>query len=430
MTSPNHGKSNSGSPPSGGQARRRSRNRTPTPTRAEQGTPTNTRQGTPAHTRQGTPAHTRQGTPTNTGQGTPAHTRQGTPAHTRQGTPTHTTQGTPAHTRQTTPTRGELRVEQSGLQARSERGDVVQLQRARIVSAMVDVVLERGIAGASVAHVVTRSGVSRRTFYELFADREDCFLAALELAIERGTVRVRPAFNESATWLLRVRAGLRALLEFLDDEPALGRLAVVDVLGAGSAALARRAQVLQMLIDAVDRGRREQRAPARLTRLTAEGVVGAVLAVLHTRILEGQRKPMVCLLGPLMGMLALPYLGRATAEREAAAPAPRRRPAAPPPTDPLRDLQMRLTYRTVRVLAAIAAAPGASNREIADAAGVTDQGQISKLLTRLEHLELARNSGQGHAKGEPNNWHLTPMGHQLQQTIHDQTTSTAVDSRH
>ena len=107
----------------------------------------------------------------------------------------------------------------------------------------------------TVAHVVSRSGVSRRTFYELFDDREDCFLAAFEEAVEHGAARVLPAYGQAEGWVERMRAGLRALLEFLDDEPGLGRLAVVDALGAGPVALERRTRVVGVLIDAVDRGR-------------------------------------------------------------------------------------------------------------------------------------------------------------------------------
>ena len=81
---------------------------------------------------------------------------------------------------------------------------------------------------------------------------------------------------------------------------------------------------------------------------------------------------------------------------------------------------MRLTYRTVRVLIAIAARPGASNREVADASGVVDQGQISKLLTRLEHLGLIYNDGSGASRGEPNIWHLTPRGEEIEHIIRDQ----------
>jgi DNA-binding MarR family transcriptional regulator len=78
---------------------------------------------------------------------------------------------------------------------------------------------------------------------------------------------------------------------------------------------------------------------------------------------------------------------------------------------------MRLTYRTVRVLLAIAEHPGASNRRIADVSGVADQGQISKLLGRLQSLGLIRNDRAGPFRGQPNIWSLTPRGEEIERTI-------------
>jgi DNA-binding IclR family transcriptional regulator len=74
---------------------------------------------------------------------------------------------------------------------------------------------------------------------------------------------------------------------------------------------------------------------------------------------------------------------------------------------------MRVTGRTLMVVEAIGKLPGASNREVATAAGITDQGQISKLLARLERLGLIENTGHGHLSGEPNAWHLTPLGERV-----------------
>ena len=84
---------------------------------------------------------------------------------------------------------------------------------------------------------------------------------------------------------------------------------------------------------------------------------------------------------------------------------------------------MRITYRTVRVLIVIGSGPGASNREIATEAGIADQGQVSKLLTRLESLGLVRNDGSGHAKGAPNAWVLTARGLDVERAIRVQTAS-------
>jgi DNA-binding MarR family transcriptional regulator len=69
------------------------------------------------------------------------------------------------------------------------------------------------------------------------------------------------------------------------------------------------------------------------------------------------------------------------------------------------------------VLSAIADRPGASNRQVGDESGAEDQGQISKLLGRLERLGLIENAGGGWAQGEPNAWHLTAKGRQVTQTI-------------
>ena len=78
---------------------------------------------------------------------------------------------------------------------------------------------------------------------------------------------------------------------------------------------------------------------------------------------------------------------------------------------------MRLTYRTARVLEVTAQHPGASNRAISEVADIHDQGQISKLLGRLQRLGLLQNGGEGHAKGEANAWSLTPLGERVTEQL-------------
>jgi AcrR family transcriptional regulator len=294
------------------------------------------------------------------------------------------------------------------------------------LAAVCEVVAEHGATGATVAHIVARAGVSRRTFYELFADREDCFLAAFDQAVERAAVRVRPAWAAGGQrWRARVRGALVALLGFFDEEPELGVLCIVHALGAGPTALTRRAQVVRTLVAAVEEGRLEARGD-EMAPLTAEGVVGAVLAVLHVRLHERSRtehgsQRLTSLTSPLMAMIVLPYLGSAAAARELARPAPKQVLARSAASDPLKGLDMRLTYRTLRVLLAIDAQPGASNRQVAKAAGIVDQGQTSKLLQRLEHLGLVDNAGSGNAgRGGPNAWRLSARGEELRRVIYAQ----------
>jgi AcrR family transcriptional regulator len=295
---------------------------------------------------------------------------------------------------------------------------VIEIQRSRLLAALFEVSAERGAGNVAVAHIVERAGVSRRTFYELFADREECFLAGFDDAIARASRFALADYDPQARWAERCRTALTGLLAFLDVERGAGQLLVVGSLGAGPRALERRQSVLAQIITVVDQGRGETKAGHELPPLTAEGVVGGALSVLHTRLLDDDRESRQGLTGPLMSMLVLPYLGPAAARRELARPVPRRRVAGPAAADdPLRDVGMRLTYRTVRVLTAVAANPGASNREIGLGAGMEDQGQISKLLARLQRLELIRNTRSETARGAPNAWGLTERGWRVQRAI-------------
>jgi AcrR family transcriptional regulator len=312
------------------------------------------------------------------------------------------------------------------------REAVGEVQRTRIVAGAIEAVAEGGFGSLTVAEVITRARISRRTFYELFEDRDDCFLAAVEEALARAQAPVIAAYEGAGrAWRERVAAGLGALLGFFDEQPAFARLLVVDALAGGPVVLERRARVLKVLVRAVDGGRGESRGGLDPGPLVAEGVVGAVLAVLHARLLEGsaspRRPPLSALAGPLMGMIVLPYLGVAAAARERARPVPKATRVGPVgrrlESNPLHGLNMRLTYRTLRVLRAVAElgvrGPSPSNRGVAEAAGIADQGQTSKLLARLQGLGLIENTGGGHASGEPNAWTLTARGREVVDAIHD-----------
>jgi AcrR family transcriptional regulator/DNA-binding MarR family transcriptional regulator len=311
---------------------------------------------------------------------------------------------------------------------------VSQAQRSRVLRSAVAVLHEHGYGQMSVARVTSHAGVSRRTFYDLFEDREDCFLAVFEDAISRAQALVVEAYARERGWREQTRAALRALLEFLDEEPGMSSLLVVDALKAGRRVQERRGEILAGCSAALHAGGSGAKPGRALPDLTGEGVTGAVLGVIHTRSLTNSPGPMVELLGPLMGVIVLPYLGPAAAQREISRPTPVLPltpervipgPSSAPALDVLAGFPMRVTYRTLRVLEVISESPGASNRKIADQAGVADQGQISKLLARLEGLGLITNKGEGQPSGEPNAWHLTPAGQQVATAIQAQPTDRA-----
>jgi AcrR family transcriptional regulator len=298
-------------------------------------------------------------------------------------------------------------------------GHVVEMQRRRLLQAMGEVLAEVGFEDATVGRVTKRAGVSRRTFYEVFEDRKECFLAAFELAVERIAAEIGPAYARERKWSARMRASLTVLLEHFDAHPGVARMCVVETLKAGPAVLERRRRALAVLSAAVDAGRAEAGHGYEPLPLTAEGVVGGVLAVVHTRLLEDEHGPLVELANPLTGMIVYPYAGPAAARRELDRPAPKAPvvPVADGGQDPFNGLSIRFTYRTARVLATIAEDGGASNRVVADNAGIADEGQTSRLLRRLQTAGLIENLGEGHTRGEPNAWWLTERGEAIHATL-------------
>jgi AcrR family transcriptional regulator len=293
-----------------------------------------------------------------------------------------------------------------------------------------------GYPRVTVAHITARARVSRRTFYELFDNREDCLLAALESVADTVRGELSHADLEGLPWRERVRTGLWTILSFFEREPVLARVCVVQALRGGPRVLESRERVLTELARVIDEGRSESSSRnVQCPPLTAEGLVGAGFSIVYGRLLRDEREPLTDLLPELMGMIVLPYRGPASARREQARPAPAVTQGMPRTVsataeesegssggaDPLAGVPMRLTYRTALVLEAIAQRPGASNRVVAGLANISDQGQISKLLSRLERLGLIENTSEGHAKGEPNAWALTGTGQRVAQGIRTHT---------
>ncbi len=245
----------------------------------------------------------------------------------------------------------------------------------------------------------------------------------MEDCLSTASVIARRAYQESEGWREGVRAGLGALLAYFEQEPEAGRALVVQAQCAGPEALARRRQALTALAAVLDRGRSAGRGRAAgaaepaPSPLTGEGMVGAVLAVLHDRLATQASPRLSELVNPLMCMIVGPYIGAAAARRELARPigaeSSRRLPAA----EPLEQLPMRITYRTMRVLLAVGGRPGSSNRQIACLAGIEDQGQASKMLVRLRRLGLIENAAGGASKGAANAWRLTSRGRAVERKI-------------
>lgn len=137
---------------------------------------------------------------------------------------------------------------------RLTRAAVAQSQRGRLLFAIAQVVAEKGYAAVTVADIVDRASVSRSTFYEQFEDKEACFLAAFNFAVEYVLGQMRDAWEAGGgggggTWRDHVRSDLATYLDVLASEPAFARALHLESLAAGPATLERRAQMLALFSD-------------------------------------------------------------------------------------------------------------------------------------------------------------------------------------
>ena len=172
---------------------------------------------------------------------------------------------------------------------------VLASQRGRLLDAMAQAVAEYGYGACTVAHVVARAGVSRKTFYEHFSDKEACFLALYETGIAYVLGRITETVADesvAADPRRRVAAGLGTFLAVLAEEPAFCRAIVIEVHAAGAEALRRRRAVIEIFAERYEAINGELRATdgsiAPLPRDAALALVGAILELVAIRVADGR----------------------------------------------------------------------------------------------------------------------------------------------
>ncbi len=165
------------------------------------------------------------------------------------------------------------------------RSFIAANQRERITDAVAHAAAELGYAEMSVEAIVARAGVSRRTFYEHFKNKEDAFLAAYDAVVRQQARHIRRAYFEEATVQDRLRAGIRAYLEFTAREPDVARMCIVEVLAAGPRAMAKRNEAMGMFAEIIEDNIHELIPGCRRAALTAETIVGGIHEVVLRRVL-------------------------------------------------------------------------------------------------------------------------------------------------
>ena len=190
------------------------------------------------------------------------------------------------------------------------RAFVVSNQRERIIDALAVVCAAKGYSAATVEDVIAQAGVSRRTFYDLFSSKQECFLVAYELVMDRVVRAVERSYaSEDCEWPQRMTRLLRTLLSQLAAEPELARLVMVDVLAAGQAALERRDAALRRFEVFFNAGAMELPLPDQERRLLARAVIGGLAEALYNRIATGETDRLPDAGPDLLYCMLVPYLG-------------------------------------------------------------------------------------------------------------------------
>jgi AcrR family transcriptional regulator len=301
----------------------------------------------------------------------------------------------------------------------NSREQVREMQRRRLLDAMAQLLVERSFRGLTAGSLATRADVSPPVLRDLFGSLDGCFLVLLEQVLERSTTLVIAAFEREASWEDGVLAGLEALLVFLDSEPALARVCLVEAHGGPPAAMELRARLLAVLTPLLERARERLAVEEQPPSLTAAATIAAVAGILQEQLVVVREPVFVGLLGELCGVVVAPYLGvleaRVQIERGNARAAVliqelKARPARVPVPIP-KELRHASADRMRLSLAHIAAHPGDSNQGVAEGIDLSHHGQMSKTLSRLYALELLVKQPGG--AGRPNAWRLTPYGEQV-----------------
>jgi AcrR family transcriptional regulator len=195
---------------------------------------------------------------------------------------------------------------------------VIRSQRERMIDAMIEATVEKGYSAVTAADVIRGAGVSRKTFYERFESKEDCFIAAYDEIVRHLLGETADAYGSSGPWRARVAAGLRTILELLASRPKLARFCIIEVLAAGPRALARRDEVMRQFSGFIEPGRDEVPSGVSVPDLESTAVVGSIYSIVYDEILHGRGAELPSICPDLVHIALAPYLGPRAASKEAA----------------------------------------------------------------------------------------------------------------
>ena len=195
---------------------------------------------------------------------------------------------------------------------------IIRSQRERMIDAMIEAAVAHGYAHVTASDIVRGAGVSRKTFYEHFKDKEDCFVAAYDEIVGHLVKDATEVYAAQESWRRRVAAGLQVIVELLASRPKLARFCVIEILAAGPRALERRDDVMRQFAALVEPGANETPAGVTVPGLQATAVTGAIYSILFDEIRRDGGANLLGTCPDLVHIALAPYIGPRAAAREAA----------------------------------------------------------------------------------------------------------------
>jgi AcrR family transcriptional regulator len=195
------------------------------------------------------------------------------------------------------------------------RKTVAENQRRRLLAATVETVAERGYSATTIAQITALAGLSRRTFYEHFSNKEDCFENAHRVALERLREAILAEDATAGDWPAQVRAALGALLGLLSAEADLAKFFLVDSLRAGDRIAERHRDAMQELVGLLVSGAPALPGPAEASRTREQTLAGGLSGLIARKVSAGDAASLPELLPALTELLLRPYLGAEQALR-------------------------------------------------------------------------------------------------------------------
>jgi AcrR family transcriptional regulator len=194
---------------------------------------------------------------------------------------------------------------------------VAKNQRERLIAGLIQALYEVGFHRTTVSLIGQQAAVSKSDFYRHFESKDDCFIAAYEVAVERIRGRVLTACQESADeeWACRVRDAIEALLQTFSEEPALASITLVEGLRAGRGVYDRYQTALESFVGYLREGAPPSPAGTEVPEATDEAVVGGIASLLGRRVLAGDAEELKDLFPEILEFVLTAYLGAEEARR-------------------------------------------------------------------------------------------------------------------